>query len=52
MRALELKVPPPIVALLVAFAMWCVARYAGASVSEAIYRMHFMLTDREVRACP
>lgn len=26
--------------------------HGGTSVSEAIYRMHFMLTDREVRARP
>jgi hypothetical protein len=27
-------------------------KHGGASVDEATYRMHFMLTDREVRARP
>jgi protein-S-isoprenylcysteine O-methyltransferase Ste14 len=39
MRALELKVPPPIVALLVAFAMWCVSRYAGAPAAPDLVRV-------------
>ena len=38
-RALELKVPPPIVALLVAFAMWCVSRYAGAQAAPELVRV-------------
>ena len=38
-RALELKVPPPIVALLVAFAMWCVSRYAGAQAALELVRV-------------
>ena len=38
-RTLELKVPPPIVALLVAFAMWCVSRYAGAQAAPELVRV-------------
>lgn len=38
-RALELKVPPPIVALLVAFAMWCVSRYASAQAAPELVRV-------------
>jgi protein-S-isoprenylcysteine O-methyltransferase Ste14 len=39
MRALELKVPPPIVALLVAFAMGCVSRNADASAVPELVRV-------------
>jgi protein-S-isoprenylcysteine O-methyltransferase Ste14 len=35
MSSLELKIPPPIVALLVAFAMWCLAPVASASSAPA-----------------
>ena len=44
MRALELKVPPPIVALLVAFVMWCVSRYAGASAAPELVRVSLAIT--------
>ncbi|MEO8849039.1 MAG: isoprenylcysteine carboxylmethyltransferase family protein [Casimicrobiaceae bacterium] len=45
MQALELKIPPPIVALLVAFAMWGVAAWSTrvAAFSEARHVVAFAL---------
>jgi len=39
MRALELKVPPPVVALIVALAMWGVARDAAALPAPELVRL-------------
>lgn len=39
MRKLELKIPPPVVALLVALAMWGVARNSDASAASEMPRL-------------
>ena len=38
MQSLELKIPPPLVALLVALVMWCIARYTAAPAASDIVR--------------
>ncbi|MHB8494903.1 MAG: methyltransferase family protein [Casimicrobiaceae bacterium] len=39
MRALELRIPPPLVALLAALAMWSISRHSGALAAPAIVRV-------------
>ncbi len=51
MRALELKVPPPIVALLVALAMWSFSRHAGAQAAPPPVRMPLAIALVIVGAC-